>query len=50
LLPKLREGTPRIGVCFSVQVVDDVPVEEHDVRVDVVVSERGVEGGRPSGD
>jgi len=49
-LPKLPAGTPVIGVCFSVQVVDAVPVEEHDVRVDVVVSERGVEGGRPAGD
>ena len=49
-LPQLREGTALVGVCFSVQVVDEVPVEDHDVLIDVVVSERGVEGGRQAGD
>lgn len=32
-------GVPRIGICFEVQVVDEVPVAEHDERVDVVVTE-----------
>ena len=42
---------PRIGVCFEVQVVDEVPVAEHDLPVDVIVTEsRTIEAtrsGRP---
>jgi 5-formyltetrahydrofolate cyclo-ligase len=41
-LPKLRPGTPRIAVAFDLQVVDDVPREGHDLRIDAVVTERGV--------
>jgi 5-formyltetrahydrofolate cyclo-ligase len=41
-LPRLRPGTPRIAVAFHLQVVDDVPGEEHDLRVDALVTERGV--------
>lgn len=33
-----------IGVCFTEQVIDDVPVDVHDVPVDVVVTD----AGRPS--
>ena len=29
----------RVGLCFDVQVVDDLPQEEHDERVGVVVTE-----------
>jgi 5-formyltetrahydrofolate cyclo-ligase len=29
---------PSIGVCFSEQLVDEMPVEPHDVRVDMVVT------------
>jgi len=29
---------PSIGVCFAEQLVDEMPVEGHDVRVDMVVS------------
>lgn len=32
----------RIGWAFSVQVVDELPEEEHDQRVDVIVTEAGV--------
>jgi len=32
----------RIGVAFDVQIVDRVPMEEHDARLDVVVSESRV--------
>lgn len=31
----------RVGVCFDCQVIDQVPVEAHDARMDVVVTERG---------
>ncbi|WP_251387006.1 5-formyltetrahydrofolate cyclo-ligase [Mediterraneibacter agrestimuris] len=32
----------KIGLAFSTQCVDEIPVEEHDVGVDVVVTEQGV--------
>ncbi|MFA5890918.1 MAG: 5-formyltetrahydrofolate cyclo-ligase [Actinomycetota bacterium] len=40
----LRESpvVPRIGICFEVQVVPEVPVEPHDERVDAVVTENRV--------
>lgn len=56
LLAGLRADTVVVGVAFDVQVVDDVPVEAHDVSVDVVVTEsrtlrlahtRGEVGDRP---
>ena len=30
---------PRIGICFEVQVVDSIPLDDHDEAVDVVVTE-----------
>jgi 5-formyltetrahydrofolate cyclo-ligase len=32
----------KLAICFSFQVVDAIPVEEHDVKVDAVVTEQGV--------
>jgi len=42
LLSRLRPGVPVIGVAFAVQLVDRVPHEPHDRRVDVVVTEHEV--------
>lgn len=39
LLSRLRSGTFVVGVAFDAQLVDAVPVEEHDVPVDAVVTE-----------
>ena len=41
-LEDIAGGVPIIGVCFDVQVVDEVPVEAHDRRVDIVATERRV--------
>lgn len=41
-LSKVRPDCVSIGVCFSEQLVDAVPVEPHDVAVDHVVTDRGV--------
>jgi len=30
---------PRVGICFEVQIVDEIPHEDHDERVDVIVTE-----------
>lgn len=40
-LPRLRPGCRTIGVCFAEQLVDRLPVEDHDVPVDVVVTDAG---------
>jgi len=31
-------SAPSIGVCFAEQLVDEMPVEAHDVRVDMVIT------------
>jgi 5-formyltetrahydrofolate cyclo-ligase len=38
-LPRLRPGCVTIGVAFAEQVVDDLPTEPHDVRLDLVVTD-----------
>jgi 5-formyltetrahydrofolate cyclo-ligase len=39
---RAARGVFRIGICFELQVVDSIPVEEHDELVDVVVTEERV--------
>lgn len=41
-LSRIRPGAVRVGLCFDEQVVERVPVEPHDVRVDLVVTPSGV--------
>ncbi len=41
-LPTLRPGVPRIAAAFEIQIVDRVPVEEHDLKVDAVVTEKRI--------
>jgi len=38
-LPRLRADCVTIGACFAEQIVADLPVEDHDRRVDVVVTD-----------
>lgn len=41
-LVRLAPATLTIGVGFAPQLVDDVPIEEHDVRLGAVVTDAGV--------
>lgn len=41
LLQHRRATSTALGVCFSVQVIDDLPIEAHDQRLDAVITERG---------
>lgn len=41
-LSAVRPDCITIGVCFGEQLVDEVPVEAHDIGVDHVVTDRGV--------
>jgi 5-formyltetrahydrofolate cyclo-ligase len=36
-LPKIK--APKIGVCFDFQLIDQVPIDEWDVKMDMLVSE-----------
>ena len=42
-LPTARQDTRVVGVCFAEQVLDDLPVEDHDVRVDCVIDDSDFE-------
>jgi 5-formyltetrahydrofolate cyclo-ligase len=39
LLAGRARGAVKIGVCFSLQLHDEVPTEKHDVVLDVVISD-----------
>lgn len=39
-LPRLAAGALRIGVGFREQLVDDLPIEPHDIVLDAVVSDK----------
>lgn len=41
-LPRLRDDATTIGVAFDAQIVESLPVEDHDANVDVVVTESGI--------
>lgn len=41
-LAGIANGVPRIGLCFDLQVVDEVPAGPDDEHVDLVVTERRV--------
>ena len=46
LLPMLRADCARIGVAFDEQVLAEIPAEEHDAHVDVVVTPTRVHPAR----
>lgn len=41
-LPRLKEGTPIIGLAFGCQVLDRIDTEKHDHRMSLLVTENGV--------
>ncbi|MGA1439696.1 MAG: 5-formyltetrahydrofolate cyclo-ligase [Ilumatobacteraceae bacterium] len=48
LLARVRPDCLVVGVCFDAQIVPDLPVEPHDVRVHVLVTESTVLDCRPT--
>jgi 5-formyltetrahydrofolate cyclo-ligase len=42
LLPSLDPGCTRIALAYDFQLIDKVPAEEHDARVDIVITEHQV--------
>lgn len=43
-LSRTRDGCTTIGVCFDPQLVDELPTEDHDVVLDIVVSDAVISG------
>ncbi|HUT56036.1 MAG TPA: 5-formyltetrahydrofolate cyclo-ligase [bacterium] len=41
VLDQARPGTPLVGIGYDFQLVDEVPLEEHDVPLTAIVIERG---------
>jgi len=41
-LATLRSSTLKLGVCFAMQIVEMLPTEPHDQRVDAVATEEGI--------
>ena len=42
LLAQMRDDTSRCAVAFDAQIVEEVPVERHDLPIDIIVSESGI--------
>jgi 5-formyltetrahydrofolate cyclo-ligase len=39
---RLKQGTPKVAIAFSCQVVAEIPVEPFDKKVDMLITEEGV--------
>ncbi|NQT67848.1 MAG: 5-formyltetrahydrofolate cyclo-ligase [Actinobacteria bacterium] len=39
LLLRIPEGVKKIALCFDIQVVDSIPVSEHDIKVDILITD-----------
>jgi len=39
LLPLIPAGVKKIALCFDIQVVDSIPVLEHDIKVDLLITD-----------
>lgn len=44
-LERLPAGTVKLGVCFDLQIVETLPAEAHDQRLDGIVTESGFVAG-----
>ena len=49
LLPRRSAHSRALGICFALQVLEDIPREPHDQRVDAVITEHGLLGRQKSG-
>lgn len=38
----LKDEHLKIGVCFEFQIVDEVPTESHDVKLDLLITEKNI--------
>lgn len=43
-LPKLKTDAKKIAVAFEMQMIEQIPYEGHDVRMDKIITEREMHG------
>jgi len=41
-LPKLRAGVKKVAVAFEIQVLDELPAEPHDARMDMIITQKTI--------
>ena len=41
-LPQLRADVPKLGLAYDFQVLPRVPQDEFDIRMDAIVTEKGI--------
>ena len=39
LIPLMNNNVPRIALAFDLQIVDTLPIEDHDIRIDGIITE-----------
>lgn len=42
LLPLIPAGVKKIALCFDIQVVESIPVSEHDIKVDLLITDTSI--------
>lgn len=45
-LPQLRPNALKIGIAYQLQMVEQLPMETHDIPLDLIVTEKSVYHGR----
>ncbi len=45
-LPKLRSGCLKVGVAFDIQLAEQIPTDEFDIKLDMVITESRIFGFR----
>lgn len=43
-LPCLPEKVKKIALCFDIQIVNTLPIQEHDTKVDIIITESSIYG------
>lgn len=42
LIPLMQNHIPRVALAFDLQIVESLPVEDHDIKIDGIVTESGI--------
>jgi len=42
LIPLMQNHIPRIALAFDLQIVENLPTEDHDIKIDGIITENGV--------
>ncbi|MCH7573090.1 MAG: 5-formyltetrahydrofolate cyclo-ligase [Planctomycetes bacterium] len=46
-LARTRDSAVLVGIAFDGQIIDDIPSQDHDVMVDIVITERRITNAKP---